>query len=309
MKIDGDSISVIPDGEFFSDTGVFDMLPLLQPEKNNPDKILISTSYSGLFIYDGKKNIPFKTEIDEFLLTNQVYNACILINGNIAIATQRGGVVIIDRNGKVVKFLNQNYGLPTNVAYDVYPDKLGGLWIATNEGIVFSETDSPISIIPAEGQLRSQVTSITRFENKIYAANDIGVLVLDHGKSKFELIKGSNKPAYQLLNFNNYLFAATNWGLRTVKGNLFDIELDPESISYLNPSSHFPDLIYFGGIGYLGIVKVESGKSPVVKTIKLSTDEIGSIVEDSDSSLWILRVDGPIAVSFTHLTLPTGGIG
>ena len=295
MKIDGDSISVIPDGEFFSDTGVFDMLPLLQPEKNNPDKILISTSYSGLFIYDGKKNIPFKTEIDEFLLTNQVYNACILINGNIAIATQRGGVVIIDRNGKVVKFLNQNYGLPTNVAYDVYPDKLGGLWIATNEGIVFSETDSPISIIPAEGQLRSQVTSITRFENKIYAANDIGVLVLDHGKSKFELIKGSNKPAYQLLNFNNYLFAATNWGLRTVKGNLFDIELDPESISYLNPSSHFPDLIYFGGIGYLGIVKVESGKSPVVKTIKLSTDEIGSIVEDSDSSLWILRVDGPIA--------------
>lgn len=179
-------------------------------------------------------------------MTNQVYNACILINGNIAIATQRGGVVIIDRNGKVVKFLNQNYGLPTNVAYDVYPDKLGGLWIATNEGIVFSETDSPISIIPAEGQLRSQVTSITRFENKIYAANDIGVLVLDHGKSKFELIKGSNKPAYQLLNFNNYLFAATNWGLRTVKGNLFDIELDPESISYLNPSSHFPDLIYFG---------------------------------------------------------------
>ena len=106
MKIDGDSISVIPDGEFFSDTGVFDMLPLLQPEKNNPDKILISTSYSGLFIYDGKKNIPFKTEIDEFLLTNQVYNACILINGNIAIATQRGGVVIIDRNGKVVKFLS-----------------------------------------------------------------------------------------------------------------------------------------------------------------------------------------------------------
>lgn len=45
----------------------------------------------------------------------------------------------------------------------------------------------------------------------------------------------------------------------------------------------------------MGIVKVESGKSPVVKTIKLSTDEIGSIVEDSDSSLWILRVDGPIA--------------
>ena len=298
MKIDGDSLYVIPDGEFFHNTGVFDMLPLSEPDKNHQNLILITTNYSGLFIYDGKKNVPFKTEIDEFLLKNQVYNACILDNGSIALATQRGGVAIIDRKGKLVRFLNQSSGLPTNVALDVHPDNQGGLWIATNEGIVHSEINSPLTLIPAEGQLRSQVSSISRFENKIYIANDIGVLVLNPGESKFKLIEGSNKPAYQLLNFNGKLFAATNWGLRTVKGNQFDIELSPESISYLNTSSHFPDLFYFGGLGYIGIVNTERVKSPVVKTFDITTDEIGSVIEDVDSSLWITRADRPIA----HIT-------
>ncbi len=294
MKIDGDSIYVIPDGDFFNDTGVFDMLALSPSDENNPTQILITTNYSGLFIYDGKKNIPFKTEIQEFLLKNQVYNACILNNGNIALATQRGGVAIINKKGKLVKFLNQNSGLPTNVAYDVYPDKLGGLWIASNEGIVFSETDSPLSIIPAEGQLRSQVTSIIRYEDKIYVANDIGVLILERGKSKFELIKESNKPAYHLLDFNGKLFAATNWGLKIIEGNQFVLTLDSQSINFISPSSIFPDLFYYGGTGFLGVVKAENGKSPIVKIFNLTTDEISSVIEDSDSTLWVMQYERPI---------------
>ncbi len=294
MKIDGDSIYVIPDGDYFNNIGVFDMLPLSPPDKNSPGQILITTNFKGLFIYDGKKNIPFKTEIDDFLYKNQVYNACVLNDGSIALATQRGGVAIINRKGKLIRFLNQNSGLPTNVAYDVYPDKQGGLWIATNEGIVFSETNSPLSLIPAGGQLSSRVTSIIRFDNKMYVANDIGVLVLDHGKSKFELINGSNKPAYQLLKFKDYLIAATNGGLKTVRGKQVASELDAEAINSLYPSSLFPDMFYYCSRGFLGMVKVERGQSLIVKTYHLTTDEISTVVEEADSTLWIVQNEQPI---------------
>lgn len=296
MIIREDSIDVITDGDFFEDTGVFDMLQFQAEDQQA--KILITTNYSGLFIYDGKKNIPFKTEIDDYLFNSQVYNACILNNGNIALATQRGGVAIITRKGKLVRFLNQNSGLPTNVSYDVYPDKLGGLWIATNEGIVFSETNSPLSLIPAKGQLRSQINSIARYDNNIYVANDIGVLMLEPGKINFELIQGSNKPAYHLLNFNNKLFAATNWGLKVIKGNEFITDLDPESINEFAPSSLFPDLFYFGGRGFLGIVKAEKNQQPIVKTVDLGTDENGYVVEDFDSTLWVMQYDK----SILHIT-------
>ncbi|MGB8317633.1 MAG: ATP-binding protein [Ignavibacteriaceae bacterium] len=291
MKIEGDSISVIPGGDYFRDTGVYDMLPLSEPGQNNPGKILITTNYSGLFNYDGEKNVPFKTDIDEFLKKNQVYNTCILKNGGIAIATQRGGVAIINRNGKLVRMLNQNSGLPTNVAYDVYPDKSGGVWIATNEGIVFSEVNSPLTIIPAEGKLRSQINSITRFKNNIYIANDIGVMVLEKGRSGFELIRGSNKPAYNLINLNGKVIAATNYGLETIQGDRFNSELDPNSIAFLSHSALYPDMIYYAGTGFFGIIKSGTDKPPSVKTFKIAADELSSVVEDSDSTLWMQQGD------------------
>lgn len=298
MKIDGDSIYVIPDGGHFTSTGVFDMLPIVSLDSNKPDQILITTNYSGLFIYDGIKFSPFKTEIDSFLKNSQVYNACILSNGNIALATQRGGVAIIDGNGKLVQMLDQNNGLPTNVAYDVFPDKQGGLWIASNEGIVFSEVNSPLSIIPAEGLIRSQVISIIRFNDKIYAGNDLGVMVLDKGKSVFELIEGSNKPAYQLMNFNGTFLAATNWGLKIIKENKFVAELNANSINSITPSKLFPDLFYFGARGSLDIMKMEKGKPPISKSVDGISDEVSMIVEDSDSTLWIQFFEKPIV----HIT-------
>lgn len=169
-----------------------------------------------------------------------------MANGNIALATQRGGVAIIDKLGKLVKILNQNSGLPTNVAYDVYPDKLGGLWIATNEGIVFNEVCSPLSIIPSEGLIRSQIISIIRYDNNLYVSNALGVMKLDNGENKFKIVKGSNKPAYQLINFNGYLLAATNSGLEIVKGNKFVYNIDPNSINSIVPSKLFNDVFYFG---------------------------------------------------------------
>ncbi len=294
MKIEEDTIFVIPDGQFFEDTGVYDMLPFSVSNQGKTESIVITTNYDGLFIYDGKKNVPFKTEIDEWLYKNQVYNACILNNGDIALTTQRGGVAIIDKKGNLNRFLNQDSGLPTNVAYDVYPDKQGGLWIATNEGIVFSEVNSPLSLIPAEGQLRSQINSIIKYENNLYIANDIGVLMLDNSKSNFELLEGSNKPAYQFLKFKDHLFASTNWGLKIIKGKKFSDELDPGSITFSSPSSIFPDVFYFGSTKKIGMVKLEPGKPPVVKTINVGSDENDKIVEDDDSTLWVTQPDKPL---------------
>ncbi|MEO8230898.1 MAG: triple tyrosine motif-containing protein, partial [Ignavibacteriota bacterium] len=298
MKIDGDSIYVMQDGGRFASTGVFDMLPIVSLDSNKPDQILVTTNYSGLFISDGIKFSPFKTEIDSFLTNSQVNNACILSNGNIALATQRGGVAIIDRNGKLVQMLNQNNGLPTNVAYDVFPDKQGGLWVASNEGIVFIEVNSPLSIMPAEGLIRSQINSIVRFDDKIYACNELGVIFLDHGKSTFELIEGSNKPAYQVLNFNGNLLAATNWGLKIIKENKFLAEINANSISSFTASNLFPDLFYFGASGYLDIVKMEKGKPPISKSADGISDEVSMIIEDSDSTLWVQFFERPIV----HIT-------
>ena len=90
------------------------------------------------------------------------------------------------------------------------------------------------------------------------------------------------------------LLAGTNWGLKIIKGNQFVSELDAGSIIAITSSKLFRNLFYFGSRGFLGMVKMENGKPPVVKTIELISDEISSIVEDSDSTLWIKQFEQPI---------------
>lgn len=287
MVIDGDSLKVMPDGGFFADTGVYNMLPFRPKTLNQKDKILVTTNYSGLFLNDGVKFSPFKTEVDSFLMKNQVYNACILADGNFALATQRGGVVVIDPEGRLVRFINEDSGLPTNVIYDIYADQQGGLWLATNNGIIYCETPSPFSIFKDSGALKNMSNSVLRFEDTVYLTNDLGVLYLSESQSTIKLVEGSNKPAYELFDTGSALLAGTNWGLVVVVNKKFHEFLFESHTVKLIASKIFPGRIYAGtGDGLTVIQQHKNNRFSVVYTYD-TEDEVYSIVEEEDGGLWL----------------------
>lgn len=287
MIFDGDSLKFMPDGGFFSSTGVFNMLPFDNEVSNQKNKILVATSDKGLFLHDGKKFFPFKTNVDSFLIKNQIYNSCITEDGNYAFATQRGGVVIIDPKGRMVQFINEDSGLPTNVVYDVYSDRRGGLWLATLYGIVYCETPSPFSIFHNYGSLKSMSNSVIRFDGNIYAANEFGVVYLADNKSTFKLVKGINKPAYKLLNYNGLLFAGTNRGLATIEDNRLGDFLFHRSTQVVLASKVFPGRIYVGSrIGFAVVQELDNRQFHLAYK-KETVNEVLSIAEDKDGSLWL----------------------
>jgi len=293
MKIDGDSIFIMPGGEYFAETGVFDMLPYNIKHSNNfkseSKRILVTTNYRGLYLHDGNKFFPFKTEVDSFLINSQIYNATLTEDGNYAFATQRGGVIIIDTKGKLIKVVNDKNGLPSNVVYDVLNDKHGGLWIATAKGIVYCKYPSSFSIIPDKDLIKDQITSLLRFNDILYATNSFGVLYFDEITSSFKLIEGSNKPGMHLLNFNGDLIAATNWGVGKIEKNAFQKFLIDNSSNILLHSKYYPDRIYVGHRkGLLVLQQQKHNHNFDVYDIGSSEEEIFSIVEDSNNSLWLL---------------------
>jgi hypothetical protein len=75
MQIVGDSIQVMPDGNFFSSIGVYDMLPFKENRSGKTESILVTTNYAGLFIQKDNKFISFKTETDSFLIINLAINS------------------------------------------------------------------------------------------------------------------------------------------------------------------------------------------------------------------------------------------
>ena len=283
MMIDGDENKLMPDGAFFANIGVYDMLPF---KINGTNKILVTTNREGLFLHDGKKFTPFETEADSYLKESQIYNACETANGNFAFATQRGGVVIINKFGKIIRIINEDAGLPSNVVYDVYPVKQGGLWIATANGISYCEEPSHFSIIKNVGELKDKSNDVIRFNDNIYVANELGVLYLDKNQSIFKLAEASNKPAYSFLDSDDILIAATNWGTKIVEGNkLLPAVNNFMAIDIVN-SKVYPGRIYSANDGGFTVYQKVGNNLKVIYENELG--DFLDIVEENDGSLWLL---------------------
>ena len=55
---------------------------------------------------------------------------------NMWFATEGGGLIKVDTNGKVVKKFTQNNGLPSNVLFGILEDNAGNLWISSLKGLI-----------------------------------------------------------------------------------------------------------------------------------------------------------------------------
>ena len=277
-------LNLMPNGEFFANIGVYNMLPFKQ--EGEKEKILITTNNDGLFLHDGKKFKSFKTEVDDFVAANQIYNACITTDNKIAISTQRGGVVVIDNHGKLKYKINKQSGLPTDVVYDLWPDQRGGLWLATNNGVVYVEIPSSFSVLDKNVLQEDQSNSIIRFKEKLYVSNSIGIFYFSEKTNSFELLKGSEREATEFLSINGILLAITNDGIATIEEDKIADIIDENAIM-LYKSRVFKDRVYAGTSDGFLVLEQDNNDKFSVKYSKDLYNAVTGFAEDADGGLWI----------------------
>ncbi len=280
LKIVGNSLKLIPGGRAFESIGVYDVLPL----KN---KILITTDQNGLFLYDRYKVSQFKTEADSFFVRNRIYNACILNDGSIALATRRGGVAIINSGGHLLKILNSESGLHLDVVYDVFQDNQGGLWLAMNDGISRIEISSPFSLIPESNTGTAYISSLYRFNNRLYAANSLGLFYLDESSSMFKPLGDNTSSGSNFISIGNTLFSATNNSICKIDTNNTVKKIFSFETPYLYQSKLNSNIVYVMYRIGLAIMKYNNGNLQLLKDTSIIGNEMSSLIEDSDGSLWI----------------------
>jgi signal transduction histidine kinase/DNA-binding response OmpR family regulator/ligand-binding sensor domain-containing protein len=280
MKISGDSLILIPDGEQFAATGVFDMLPF-------GNKILITTSTKGLFLYDGITVLEFKTEADYFFQSNKIYNACILEDDNIAFATMRGGVAIINNKGELLRIIDSKSGLNSDIIYDLFADHHGNLWLAMSDGISRFESSPSFTILSSQSIGNKSVSALHRFQNILYGSNALGLFYLDESESEFKPIEGIESGGSNFISIDNNLFAATNAQIYKVYDNNNAKNLFGFEAPTLYQSSIDSTIIYVVYRIGLAVLKYSSGSLRLIQNYTPVNDEMASLVEDSDSSIWI----------------------
>jgi len=289
-EIVNDSLRSVPGGSFFAEKRIYMMAPY------GRTRTLVGTRNEGFFLYDGTSFVPFPTEVDKFLEQYGLYHGAAIPGGQYALATLGGGVLIIDVRGRLLRVLNQSAELPDDVVNFVYPDRQGGLWMAlNNQGVVRAFTPSPVTQYDDRLDLYGAVYDMKRHRDTLYVATGAGLFFLDaHSvrdrldlvRSKFLPVEGVER-AWSILSANKAVFVAGDAGLyRVSRGRGIRIGDDITPCFDLLKSHVRNGLIFVGRKDGLAVLKREAGTWKI-HGVKGVNEEIRSIVEENDGTLWL----------------------
>jgi len=322
MQMLNDSLELVPGGEAFAEEGIYTMAPY----DTAAQKLLIGTRSKGFYIYDGKTFASFPTAVDEYLKEKELLCGIRLKSspGDFALATHRGGLVIIDSNGNLKYIFDKNSGIQDDNVWYVFEDSRGNLWLALNNGIAKIEYASPFSFYDDRSDLPGLVQTVVKHGKILYAGTSKGLYFLASA-NKFRPVPGISSPCWALLSTGNSLLAAASDGVFPVddKNNTHREILNANSY-VLHRSQKDPNRVWVGTNQGLVSLYLKDGGWVEENRFKDIPQEIKTIVEDKKGFLWlgtpamgILKVDFPGEGKITnpvvhryHTTegLPTGEI-
>ncbi|MEM9998582.1 MAG: ATP-binding protein [Bacteroidota bacterium] len=153
------------------------LLPDPTTGSSNP---LILASVERLWQSDGTTVQPFITEADAYLRASTIEprGSRWLPSGLLAIATRRGGLVLLDAQGRLRQLIDVEAGLQSPSVYSVWEDDEQGLWIGTDEGMAY-RPPHPITQFDERNGLDGIVLDVVRHDGRVYIATSTGAYRLE----------------------------------------------------------------------------------------------------------------------------------
>jgi serine phosphatase RsbU (regulator of sigma subunit)/ligand-binding sensor domain-containing protein len=259
------------------------------------DKLLIYSQKKSFQIYDldykaTKLFTKLPTEIDSLITQNGgIYQTIRQTNGEYAIAIGKIGTVLMDKNGKLLRTLNKKDGLHTNSHYCLLNDAQGGLWIGANNGIIYTEVNSPITVFKDAQGIDGTIYSIHRHEGILYASTNLGIFYLDKLTNSFKIVEGISNSVWDIktiaIGGEKRLIVGASQGLFEIKN------FKATKITALNVYKILPSLdgkrIYYGGSNFIASVIYKNGKFEQESLIKEKGNDFRSLLEDKNGNLWV----------------------
>jgi signal transduction histidine kinase/DNA-binding response OmpR family regulator len=298
VVLDGESLKSLPDGDFYQGKIITGILPY------NKDVALICTMNHGFFLYDGKKNQPFRSEVTEFLKENRLYKAIRLKNGNFAMGTLNRGVIVMDPAGSLVHLIEKGRGLGDNAVYNLTEDQQGSLWVTMSVGISRVELQTPMTWFDERNGIIGAVNDITRYENNIYAATMLGFFKLETSPAfatppRFQKVKEISSSVWAMTSRHGSLLLATDFGNVELKKGKYKI-LDDYSGAVVLGSDHDPDIVYVGLTDGVVVLQFANGEWRSRGRIEGLEADVGEMNEDDNGDLWL----GTFSEGALHLHFP-----
>ncbi|MGE5342171.1 MAG: response regulator [Candidatus Omnitrophota bacterium] len=290
----------VPGGETFSTDRIYLFAPYNQNKKTGTSTFLIGTCEIGFFLYDGKTMTRFPNEVDPYLKEKLFSHGIGLSNGDFALATLQGGVVIMDSQGKLKSVFDKKYGIQDDNVKFVFEDDRANLWLCLNQGLSKIEYNSPLSLHDERADLPGLAISVIRHHQELFAGTSNGLYVLE-SPQHFRPVPGINASCWGLLSVHDSLLAATDSGVFEIKNKKAECFLQKRAY-VLVPSRRFPGTVWCGTVNGLTALSLKNNRwveGPELTTI---AHEVRSIAEDERGTLWLGASTGGVS----KLRFPSG---
>jgi signal transduction histidine kinase/DNA-binding response OmpR family regulator/ligand-binding sensor domain-containing protein len=305
MQMRDDSLQLVPGCDILTGKTII----FMSTYDSSTKKLLIGTRYSGFYLYDGIRALPFSTEVENFIKGKKPYTGIRLSSGDFALATRGGGLFIFDSRGHVKHIFDKTSGLQhDNIKY-VSQDQVGNLWLGMENGIAKIEYASAISFYNEKSGLIGSVLSVAKHQKYLFAGTDAGLFRLTP-TGKFHPVRRIEGRCWSLLSIGNIVLTATSNGIWIVSDE-FIRKIDMKnkkmvgSFYVLHQSLREPNRVWVGGIE--GLVSLYAAGSPknrmwnVEHIFEKISIPILTIVEDKRGTLWLgTQTEGVIRVDFPY---------
>ncbi len=288
-RVTNDGLKLIEGGELFADNYAWVFV------KTEDGKDLIGARDGSFFIYDGLTFTPFQTETDNYINENKLYHGINLSDGNIALATLQGGVLIINKEGKLVDFYNEATGLQDNNVKYVYQDKQDNLWLALNNGISKIEYSSPFSVFDKRMGLDGIVLSMAKLQDNLYAGTTNGLFKLNptnNGVSNYRLNNFKkddriNSNVWVLLKLDDELLAGASEGVYLINSEDKAKKISSYRVYSMQSYNKNRSLIILGTRDGLGALYDDGIKWTEYNLYSKINSRISTVSVSLEDNIWI----------------------
>ncbi|MDR3718172.1 MAG: hypothetical protein P4K98_05170, partial [Bryobacteraceae bacterium] len=263
----------------------------LLPYAAESGQMLMVTRGGRLFLLDAAGARPFATEAGPLLQKLGVSMGALLRDGAVGIGTRNGGFVVLERDGRMRRYVDHAAGIPSDGVMGVFVDPVGTVWLGLQNGIVKVEASSPLSEFSAAAGLSAAVNDIKRYQGTLYAATLTGLSKLDSATGEFHTV-----PAVGLISVFS-LLPHGNALLLTGEDKLFEL-----TGTDVRPIVQFPgttmamtlaqtrqdaNRVWIGTTDGLAAVRQEPSGRWLYEGLVVATPQVRSIVEPEPGLLWL----------------------
>ncbi len=290
LKYNGNKFNIIPNGTYFKNKNIKDILPL------NKQLLIWAVEENNFYLYNNYSLTKFKSNANRYIKENIYTTGCILENEDIAIGTKNGGILIIDKNGEIKNIISKQSGLADTKINYLFTDNSNNLWALHNNSISRIETSSAFTFFNKSQGIEGIINDIIRFNQNLYIATSKGVYILENKESNskylnkihFKKLLGLNNEVYKFHSYKKTLFISSPSGIYRIFKNycLLFFNRKNQQINTATKSNYHNSLIYIADKNGISAIKYVNGILILLGEINNIPYEITEICEEKNGTIW-----------------------